>query len=170
MQEITVVAVGNIASDIRFLTLDSGAHRARFRLASTPRRFDRETGLWGDSQTSYVSVSCWRALADNLSSSLGKGDPVVVIGKLSVRDWERDGRKGTVVEIDATSVAPDLARGSAAFLGRARRVQSDGAAAGVRPTVVPTVERTDAASHDLTGQSSPRVAEERVAVGVAAGP
>ena len=129
MQEITAVVVGNIASDIRFLALDSGARRARFRVASTPRRFDRESGVWSDATTSYVSVTCWRSLADNVASSLGKGDPVVVVGRLSIREWERDGRKGTTVEVDATSVAPDLARGSAAFLGRRRGEQAAAPAA-----------------------------------------
>jgi single-strand DNA-binding protein len=120
VQEIVVWAVGNVASDVRFVALDSGVHRARFRLASTPRRLDRDTGQWTDATTSYVTVTCWRTLADNVASALNKGDPVVVVGRASVRDWERDERKGSTLEIDASAIGPDLARVPAVTLRRAK--------------------------------------------------
>ena len=45
--------------------------------------------------------------------SLCKGDPVVVTGRLSVREYEVDGARRYMTEIAATSVGPDLSRSSA---------------------------------------------------------
>jgi single-strand DNA-binding protein len=122
-----------VASDVRFVALDSGVHRARFRLASTPRRLDRDTGQWTDATTSYVTVTCWRTLADNVASALNKGDPIVVVGRASVREWERDERKGTTVEIDASSIGPDLARTPAVTLRRAKPEPVSGGAGSSSP-------------------------------------
>jgi single-strand DNA-binding protein len=157
VQEIVVWAVGNVASDVRFVALDSGVHRARFRLAATPRRLDRDTGQWTDAATSYVTVTCWRTLADNVASALNKGDPIVVVGRISVREWERDERKGTSVEIDASAVGPDLARTPAVTLRRARP-EPVSSLAGMAPPASASAQVADAVP-----------AHDAVPVGVAAG-
>jgi single-strand DNA-binding protein len=77
---------------------------------------DRSTGEWADGHTSYVTVICWRKLADNVATCLRKGDPVMVKGRLSVRPYEdKDGVPRTAVEVDASSVGHDLSRGVAQF-------------------------------------------------------
>jgi len=86
------------------------------RVAWTPRRLDRETGVWTDGRTSYVTVICWRKLAANVAVCVRKGDPVVVKGKLSVRPFDdKLGRPRLSVEIDASAVGHDLNRGVSAF-------------------------------------------------------
>ena len=55
---------------------------ASFRLACTPRRFNRRTETWSDGPTQWYTVTCWRSLADNVARSLRRGDPVVVQGRL----------------------------------------------------------------------------------------
>ena len=115
MNEIPVTLVGNVVTDVGGTTTEGGAELAWFRLASTPRRFDRASGRWVDGDTSYVRVSCWRQLARNVVASVHKGDPVVVTGRLRVREWERDDRRGVAVEVDAAAVGHDLARGVSAF-------------------------------------------------------
>ncbi|HUJ05043.1 MAG TPA: single-stranded DNA-binding protein [Streptosporangiaceae bacterium] len=93
-----------------------GNANVSMRVAWTPRRQDRVTGEWVDSNTSYVTVICWRKLAVNVGVCVRKGDPVVVKGKLSVRTYDdRQGVRRTVVEVDASSVGHDLSRGVAAF-------------------------------------------------------
>lgn len=62
-----------------------------------------------------MSVVTWRSLADNVGASIRKGDPVVVSGRLRVREWQSNGRQGTDVEIDATAIGHDLTRGVATF-------------------------------------------------------
>jgi len=86
------------------------------RVAWTPRWQDRVSGEWVDGNTSYVTVICWRRLAANVAICLRKGDPVVIKGRLSVRNFDgKEGVQRTAVEIDASSVGHDLSRGVAQF-------------------------------------------------------
>ncbi len=114
MHESLVTITGNVATDLRHVETDGGLHITSFRLASTPRRFEKGEG-WVDGETSYYSVSCWRFLAQNVSASVNKGDPVVVTGTLRVRQWEKDGKTGLSTEIDARVVGHDLSRGLSRF-------------------------------------------------------
>ena len=95
---------------------------ASFRVASTSRRYDRESRRWVDSASLFLSVSCWRTLAGNAVASLRKGDPVVVTGRLSTRTWEKDGQVRSSCELEAVAVGPDLARGTAVFRRSPRAV------------------------------------------------
>jgi single-strand DNA-binding protein len=115
MSETYVTVVGNVATTPEHKVTQSGATLAKFRLATTPRRLDRATGRWGDGPTSFYTVVCWRALADNLTSSVGKGDPVVVVGRLRVTSWDNERGSGTVAEIEGVHVGHDLGRGIAMF-------------------------------------------------------
>jgi len=118
-----VTVVGNVASEIRYATTDGGIAVASFRVASTPRRYVQ--GNWTDGHTSYVTVKCWRGLADNVHVALAKGQPVVVHGRQSVRPWERDdGRTGTSVDIDADTVGHDLRWGVTSFTKMTRGSES----------------------------------------------
>ena len=52
------------------------------------------TGEWVDGNTSFVTVICWRKLAENLATCLRKGDPVLVRGRLDVRSFTgKDGQR-----------------------------------------------------------------------------
>ena len=115
MNEIPVTLVGNVVTDVGATTTPGGAELAWFRLASTPRHYDRALGRWVDGDTSYVRVSCWRHLARNVVVSVRKGDPVVVTGRLRVREWAREDRKGVAVEVDASAIGHDLSRGVSRF-------------------------------------------------------
>jgi single-strand DNA-binding protein len=115
MSDVIVTVVGNVATDVKHVVTPQGTPVTTFRLAATPRRVDRGTGRWVDGVTSFYTVNCWRGLADNTMSSLVKGQPVIVVGRQRVRQWERDGRSGTSVELDAVTVGHDLLRGTASF-------------------------------------------------------
>lgn len=116
MSEFVVTVTGNVATDIRTATTKQGLALASFRLAITPRRFDRDKG-WHDAATSYVTVTCWRTLALHAHASLSKGQPLVVMGKVTVKEWHaKDGaRGGTDVEIDAITLGHDLTKGTSMF-------------------------------------------------------
>ncbi len=124
MNEGRVTLAGNVVTELRHVETDDGVHIASFRLACTPRRRDRRTQQWVDGDTSYYTVTCWRHLAQNVAASVRRGDPLVVVGDLKVREWTNDGRSGINVEVDATSVGHDLTRGVAQFerVSRARVV------------------------------------------------
>ncbi|MFB7451592.1 single-stranded DNA-binding protein [Streptomyces sp. NPDC056194] len=114
MNDTTVTLVGNVATAVEYRDTVTGGV-ARFRFAVTARRWDRERGLWTDGSTSFYTVSAWRSLGANLAASVSVGEPLVVHGRLKVREEERDGQRKTFVDVDAVAVGHDLSRGTAAF-------------------------------------------------------
>ena len=116
---------GFVASEPSFKRLATGTSTAKLRVAYTERRLNRETGEWGDGPTSFVTVLCWRTLAENVAVCLRKGEPVLVRGRLRVREYEgKDGSRGTETEVDASSIGHDLSRGVAHF-SRTRRAPGE---------------------------------------------
>jgi single-strand DNA-binding protein len=114
MSELISVA-GLVATTPRHLVTQDGLPITSFRLASSQRRFDRSQNKWIDGETNWYTVTGFRQLAINASTSVSKGDRIVVAGKLRVRDWDNGERAGTSVEIEAESIGHDLSWGSAVF-------------------------------------------------------
>lgn len=116
LNEAQISLTGYVATQPLIRSTPSGAMNVSMRVAWTPRRQDRVTGEWADGNTSYVTVICWRKLASNAGVCLRKGDPVVVKGRLSIREFDdKQGMRRTAVEVEATSVGHDLSRGVAQF-------------------------------------------------------
>ncbi|QKW21951.1 single-stranded DNA-binding protein [Kitasatospora sp. NA04385] len=115
MDEALVTMVGNAASGVTYRETAGGVSVANFRFAARERRYDRERGDWTDGGTTWVTVVAWRRLAVNVVSSVNKGDPLLVSGRLRVREWEQEGGRRVEVEIDARAVGHDLSRGTSAF-------------------------------------------------------
>ncbi len=119
MNDITLSVVGNVVNDVDLRFTPSGEAVASFRVASTTRRFDRNNERWIDGDTHYFTVSCWRQMAHNVASSLIKGMPVVVTGRMRSREHEKACGDHThtmrYVDIEAIAVGPDLARGTCVY-------------------------------------------------------
>jgi single-strand DNA-binding protein len=125
MNEAQLTVVGYVASTPTLIVTKAGQFVANMRVGVTPRRQDKETGQWSDGDTSYVTVTCWRSLATNVAACLRKGDPVVVKGRMRVRQFDdKDGNQRTAVEVDASTLGHDLTRGVAHFL-RTKRSPGD---------------------------------------------
>lgn len=121
MTETVMHIIGYVGTDIDHRTVSSGVDLSTFRLASTPRRFDRQQQRYVDHTTNWFSVQCWRSLAAHVADSVRCGDPVIVIGKLRTNEWQRDdGGKTSRFVVEATAVGHDLSRGSAIFTKSAR--------------------------------------------------
>lgn len=115
MNETQVTLQGWLGGDVT-LRRAGEVPVAHFRVACTPRRFNRKTSQWFDAETQWYSVNAWRGLADNCAGSLRRGDPVVVHGRLSVRHYvNANGVEVTSFEVEATMVGHDLSRGTSVF-------------------------------------------------------
>jgi single-strand DNA-binding protein len=110
MQQNSITLVGALSTDVAATTTQDGQRVARFRLALHSRRWDRATDCWVSSPPTFVEIVCRRRLAENVAVSLRRGDPVVVTGRLQVRQAAQNGRRFTRVVVDAATVGPDLAR------------------------------------------------------------
>ncbi|WP_433874139.1 single-stranded DNA-binding protein [Sinomonas atrocyanea] len=88
----------------------------RFRLSVSEGHFDRERGAWVDTHTSWYTVVCFGAFAQNVAESVRKGQRVIVMGKIRVATWQRtDGTYSKDVDLMASSVGHDLALGIAVW-------------------------------------------------------
>lgn len=126
MYETVITVVGSVISAVDRHRLPDGTVVANFRMVSTQRRYDRATGGWVDGDKLYIDVKCWRDLAENTVASLGKGDPVVVTGRIYTRGYEQNGQRRWTVTLEAQSVGPDLTW-CTAVVNRARRRAAGGA-------------------------------------------
>ena len=107
--ETVVTMVGNLVDDPELRFTPSGAAVANFRIASTPRTYDRQTGEWKDGESLFLSCSVWRQAAENVAETLTRGMRVMVSGRLRQRSFEtREGEKRTVVELEVDEVGPSL--------------------------------------------------------------
>jgi len=121
----TIAVSGIVATPPSLISKNTDLKIISFRLASTQRRFDRGRDRWIDGETNWYSVTAFRQLAANVDASVVKGDKVIVTGRLRVRDWDNGEKKGTNVDIEATSIGHDLAWGTTSFT----RVSASAAAA-----------------------------------------
>ena len=115
MPDTYMTIMGNVADDPTLRMTKGGHAVANFRIASTPRRFDREQEEWVDAPTLWVQVSCWRAMAENVRNSIKKGQPVVVYGRYYCRPYEVNEQVRYSYELEAVAVGHDLARGITRF-------------------------------------------------------
>ncbi|MCD0443438.1 single-stranded DNA-binding protein [Glycomyces sp. A-F 0318] len=107
--ETVITVIGNLVDDPELRYTPSGAAVAKFRIASTPRTFDRESNQWKDGEALFLTCSVWRQYAENVAESLSRGTRVIVQGRLKQRSYEtREGEKRTVFELDVEEVGPAL--------------------------------------------------------------
>jgi len=110
---------GFVATEIRTSTTPGGVATANFRLGSAERHFDRSANTWVEGNINWFTVQGYRQLAGNMGCSIKKGQRVIVVGRLKLRSWEKDGRIYHAVDIDAESVGHDLRWGSANYIRNA---------------------------------------------------
>jgi len=126
--ETNITITGNLVNDPELRYTPSGQAVATFRIASTPRTFDKQSNEWKDGDSLFLTVTVWRQAAENVCESLQRGMRVIVSGRLKQRQYEtREGEKRTVYEIEADDVGPSL-RNASAKVAKSERQQAASAA------------------------------------------
>lgn len=109
-----ITIAGNLVDDPQLRYTPTGQAVANFRIASTPRWQDRQSGEWKDGDSLFLSCNVWRQAAENVAESLQRGMRVIVQGRLRQRSYEtKEGEKRTVYEIEVDEVGPSLRNASA---------------------------------------------------------
>ena len=89
----------------------AGQPVAKFRVASTPRYFDKAANEWKDGDSLFLTCTVWRQAAENVAESLTRGTRVIVTGRLKQRSYEtKEGEKRTVYELEVDEVGPSPAQ------------------------------------------------------------
>lgn len=116
INEAHISLSGYVATQPALKWTRTGVPALNMRVAWTPRRMDRVTGEWIDMSTNFLTVYAYRKLAENAATCLRKGDPVVLRGRVSTRDFEdKNGHQRTALEVDAISFGHDMTRGVSTF-------------------------------------------------------
>lgn len=119
--EPQITIVGNLVDDPELRFTPSGAAVARFRVAATPRSFDKSANEWKDGEAVFLTCEVWRQYGENVAESLTKGTQVIVVGRLRQRSYDTNaGERRTVFEVQVDDVGPTL-RFATAKINRASR-------------------------------------------------
>lgn len=119
--DVPINITGNLTADPELRFTSSGAAVVGFTVACTPRRKTDEG--WEDGEPTFLRCNAWRQLAENIASSLNRGDLVMVQGVLKQRSYQTaEGEKRTVMEVTADQVGPSL-KWKAATVDRVKREQ-----------------------------------------------
>jgi single-strand DNA-binding protein len=126
-----ITVVGNLVSDPELRYTPTGVAVANFRIASTPRTFDRQSNEWKDGDSLFLTCNVWRQAAENVAESLQRGMRVIVQGRLHQRSYEtREGEKRTVFEVEVDDVGPSMRNASAKVTKSNRSGGGSGGAGG----------------------------------------
>jgi single-strand DNA-binding protein len=116
-----ITIIGNLVDDPELRFTPAGQPVARFRVASTPRFRDQNSGEWKDGESLFMTCNVWRQAEENVAESLQRGMRVIVSGRLRQRSYEtKEGEKRTVYEVEVDDVGPSL-RNASAKVTRAQR-------------------------------------------------
>jgi single-strand DNA-binding protein len=150
--DTNLVVVGNVLTTPEWRRISrTGALVANFRVASTSRRYERETGRWVDGNSLRVRVTAWRKLAEGVASSIAVGDPIVVYGRLYTRDWKDENDQNRIsYEMEAFSIGHDLSKGRAKFF----RTKTTGSTSEIEDSDADTLIGGEV-SAPLTGDEAP---------------
>lgn len=107
-----IAFTGNIVAQPEIKFSAAGKAVTKARLAENHRGKNQNTGEWEDQGTSWRNLVAFGAQAEKLAE-VGKGTPIVVIGRESARAYEKDGeqRQWVEVAVDAFGVVPKSSQG-----------------------------------------------------------
>jgi single-strand DNA-binding protein len=93
----SVQLIGNVGKDPEIRSTQSGSKVANLRIATTEKWKDKS----GERQerTEWHTLVVWGQLADIVEKYVTKGSKVYVRGKLTTREWEKDGAKRYSTEV-----------------------------------------------------------------------
>ncbi|WP_084125878.1 single-stranded DNA-binding protein [Demequina sp. NBRC 110054] len=151
MNDLTMTASGWVATEPKLHIGPSGTTLCTFRLATTPRRYDRTANAWVDSETQWFTVRTFRGAAVTVKQSVKKGQPIVVTGRLRTNTWEANDGPRTDLQIDATSLGHDLTLGIATF----NRAVGDPALGADEPSTTAAASEAEAAAAQSIDDDAP---------------
>ena len=97
MNKLTII--GNLTADPELRVTSNEIPVCSFRVAVKRRR-----KVEGQPEADFFNVTAWRERADLCKRFLQKGNKVCIVGSVSVREWESNGRHGASLEVTADEI------------------------------------------------------------------
>lgn len=94
------ILMGRIGRDPETRTFDNTS-LTTFSLATT-EYFKGQDGERKE-KTEWHNISIWGRLGESVAKYFKKGDPILVEGQITYREYEKDGRKNFITEIKCSS-------------------------------------------------------------------
>ena len=95
----SIIISGNLVSDPTLRHTSSNLSVCSFRVAVA-----REKAAEGQQKADFIDVIAWRKTAEFVHRYFCKGKPIMVSGRLQIRDYEYNGEKRKAVEVVANTV------------------------------------------------------------------
>ena len=95
-----LLIIGNLTKNPELRSTQDGTAVCGFTVAvnRTKSRNNPDPGA------DFFNVNAWRSLGENCAKYLAKGRKVAVVGRVSLRTWEKDGKHGASLEVTADDV------------------------------------------------------------------
>jgi single-strand DNA-binding protein len=162
-RDVASVTIVGRAGNNPQVTVGTTGERVNFRVIATERRFDKALDDFVDGDQFGVTVVCWKTLAAAVLSSVRKGDPVLVSGRITTRRFEKNGVTQYFTEVKADFVGLDVAKSSTRFTRKLiEPIEADTGKGQSTPTNGAEDQASELGMHSLTGRS---LAEQRGAAG-----
>ena len=97
-----VTLIGNVGTEAELKQTNTGKSYARFSLA-TSENYKDANGVW-QKVTEWHTCTAWNDLAARASEIAHKGDLIFLEGKVTSREYEKDGQKHRVTEIQVSTL------------------------------------------------------------------
>lgn len=125
--EVQITVIANLTDEVELRYTEAGVALAKFRIASTPRVYDRDKGAFRDGEPLFLTCTAWRDLAEHVAESLSKGARLVVVGRLRLSQWQTEaGEKRSAYGLDVDEVGPSLRFATAKVSKMTRSRAGDG--------------------------------------------
>jgi single-strand DNA-binding protein len=131
----TTTAIGRLTAEPELRFTPGGKAVINFSIASNARRKNAQTQEWEDGDKIFLRGAVWDQVAENIAeSALIKGAEVIAIGELKQREYEHDGQKRTVVEMNVRHFAVEITQFQTVEAHRREKVAAGGDPWGSTPS------------------------------------
>lgn len=96
-----LIIIGNLTKDPELRTTATGLSVCSFTVAVNRKGSQQKDK---EKEADFFNVTAWRERGETCAKYLSKGKKVSVVGPVSVRTWESNGKHGASLEVTADEV------------------------------------------------------------------
>lgn len=109
MAEQYVTVTGYVSADPELKRTSTGLAVLNLNIGFTPSRYNKDTSQWDNLETIWYRATAWRDFAENIATTIVKGDKVVAYGKLIQETYETTtGEKRVNLKLELDALGKDL--------------------------------------------------------------